>query len=289
MDNLRVLLYDPNVYVINHNDVHINNEINNELLMNNFTKDLCNWYPIGNDKFTIDYSEKYFNFFKSLGSEGFHVVYKKNNKIYGSLCARFLRNAWYFCDLKVAPKYRGKKLTYKLLLKKCISLWFKSNRGYALSMYPNNAVKMLNDNFKLMQMRNMGFVYIYLVDYNTIVKIYDKLVKYYNHKYNGFLNINNMKKLVLNKDYSELNVLHFYHKNINFSNGNDNGNGNNQLTSQIITFNDIHKYKDYKFFYCVLEKDLPIIKLNLNYYGLCTLYARKMQITEFNDLCTHEI
>jgi len=236
-------------------------------------KELDNWFPIGDDKFTIDYSHNYFNFFESIGSDGFHVTYKKDNIIGGSLCARYVRDAWYLCDLKIKSELRGKKITYKLFLRNFFFNYLKSDRGYAISMYPNPTVSKLNDNFKLMNMSNLGFIYIYLVDYTTMSKLYDILVKYYKHKYNGFVNINNMKKIIF-KNGSEMRVLHFYHKNENHK--------------SLIW--DISEYSSYKFFFCLLEQDYTIMKNIIgDYYGLATLYARKMKIEEFSDLGTYEI
>lgn len=262
-------MFFKNIYIIHHDN--INDDDN--LKMIKFTKTLNNWYPIGDNKFTIDYSKNYFNFFKSIGNEGFHVVYEKDNNIYGSFCARFVRNSWYLCDLKVHPDYRGNKLTYKLFLRNFLYGYFKSGRGYAISMYPNPSVAKLNKNFKLMNMTNLGMILIYLVNYDQIKEIYNKLVKFYKHKYNGFLNTNNMKKLILDTS-EELNVLHFYHKDIPSTN--------------LIT--DINKeYTNFKFFFCILEKDLNYFDFDVKPYGKATLYARKMDINEFNDLGTYEI
>lgn len=260
------------IEIINHDSI---TEADSQQL-SSFTNKLANWYPIGNKKFTIDYSDHYFNFFKSLGSEGYHVVYKVNGVICGSLCARLVRNAWYFCDLKIDPLYRGKKITYKLFLKNCIYTWFKSHRGYAISMYPNEAVKKLNNAMPFMNMKNMGLIHIFLVDCNTMQDIIKQLKDFYKHKYNGFININNCKRLKLNTG-DPLNVLHFYHKNYSHP---------NLIPCDIL--NDIN-YATYQFFFCILEKDLHAISLNIKPYGLATLYARKMQITEFTDLGTFEI
>lgn len=268
------------IHIIEHNAI----TPTDEKQMAIFTKTLNNWYPIGCNKFTIDYTDNYFNFVKTIGESGFHIVYKNTHStsdsnvyICGSLCFRYVRSAWYLCDLKIDPKYRGKRVTYKFILKKLLHCWWKTGRAYAISMYPNKAVEKLNTNFKLLNMKNMGFVYIYLVDYNDIILIYDKLVRHYKHKYNGFVNMSDKKKIIFDTG-EELNVLHFYH----------NDNINHMI--QLVPFDDLEKqYVNFKYFFCVLEKDLHILNLSCKHYGLGTLYARKMDINEFNDLGTYEI
>jgi hypothetical protein len=248
--------------------------------LNRFTSELSNWYPIGDRKFTIRFSEaNYFDFFKSIGSEGFHIICRHGPVAVGSLCARLVRGAWYFCDLKVHPEYRGHKITYRLFMRNCIRAWFLSSRGYAISMYPNEAVSKLNSGFRLMHMENMGFVYIYLLDYPVFMAdVYDRLVWYYGHKYNGFLNINCAKKIILDSG-EELQVLHFYHDNI----------PRTGLITPDITDNANAAYSGYKVFFCILEKDVSILNIKHPHYGMATLYAKDMGIGEFANLGTYEI
>jgi deoxyxylulose-5-phosphate synthase len=63
-----------------------------------------------------------------------------------------------------------------------------------------------------MNFKNLGFIYIYLVDYQTMKTIYPILKNHYNHNYNGFIDINKMKQLTL-KNGETLKTLHFYHSN----------------------------------------------------------------------------
>lgn len=257
--------YFRRIRVINHDK----ETFNDKLQMLDFTYKLQNWYPLNNDFFTIEFGDDYFDFFKQIGTQGFHVVYENDKDIVGSLCARFVRNSWYLCDLKILPEFRGQNLTYKLLLKKFIPSYLKSNRGFAISMYPNETVSKLNNNFKLMNFDNLGFIHIYLVDYETIKKIYSLLTNHFNHKFNGFIDLNQSKKLVL-KSGNTLKTLHFYHS--------DN-------PKDLISIDDIND--DYKFFFCLLEKDNHIIQLKE--FGKAILYSYNMTINEFNDLSTADI
>ena len=282
-------MFSTKISVIDHNKV--SRDASDK--MNKFTHELNNWYPIGDRKFTIRFSEtNYFDFFKSIGTEGFHVVYHVGDRIVGSACARFARNAWYLCDLKVHPDFRGRKITYKLLMKRFFWAWMKSGRGYAISMYPNEAVKKLNSGFKLMHMNNLGFVYIYLVTYREFMDlVYQKLKWYYNkHKYTGFLNINTNKKIIMDgqrdslgdglgdciggDSCEELKVLHYYHDN---------------TMREGLIMPDETKYSKYKVFFCVLENDMGILNLSMSHYGMAILYARHMGIGEFMNLGTYEI
>lgn len=260
--------YFKNIYIINHDNITTND---NDLMIK-FTDNLNNiagyQYPFGDNKFIINFSSNYFNFFKSIGTDGYHIVYKYNDEIVGSICARFHRGGWYICDLKILPEHRGNRLTFRLFTRKFIPSYIKSNKCYAISMYPNNNVKKLNKQFNFLHMKDMGFIYIYLVDYKQMIKIYDILVNYFNHKYNGFVDINNKKQLILDTG-ERLNVLHFYHSNN-------------------VSYNLKPLNKKYKYLFCLLEKDKYILN-NIEYFGKATLYIYNMNIELFNDLGTYEI
>jgi hypothetical protein len=260
--------YFNNVKIIYHNnDEYI--EYNDKL--NDFTLKLRNWYPLNNDHFTIDFGKNYFDFFKTIGTDGFHCAHSDGDKIIGSLCCRYTRNSWYICDLKVLPEYRGKQITYKLFLKNFIPSYLKSNRAYAISMYPNVAVNKLNKNFAFLHFENLSFIHIYLVDLITIKKIYNILKIKYN--YIGFIDTNNSKRLILQSNNKVLKTLHLY---------------NSNTYKNIIPIEDVSN--DYQYFFCLLEKDLYLIKdLQIKEFGKATLYAYNMKIDDFYDLSTAEI
>jgi hypothetical protein len=114
-------------------------------------------YPYGSDCFRIDHGKDYFRFFDRLGELTYYVVTSN-----GTLCgvaAAILRDmpygregrkssAWYLCDLKVHPDFRGHKLTMKIFRKGLLASLLKSRRGFAVTMNsvgPNRIVKMMEN------------------------------------------------------------------------------------------------------------------------------------------------
>jgi len=59
-----IYYYFNNVKIIYHNDDSYNDKLND------FTLKLRNWYPLNNDHFTIDFGGNYFDFFKTIGTDG---------------------------------------------------------------------------------------------------------------------------------------------------------------------------------------------------------------------------
>ena len=111
-------------------------------------------YPYGEDFFKLDHGENYFAFFERLGKSLFHVALVENRVVAcasGVLRTVNVENeafkAWYLCDLKVHPEFRGRHITTKLFTKNLIRNYVKCSRGYAISMNPskgeNRVVKML--------------------------------------------------------------------------------------------------------------------------------------------------
>ena len=111
-------------------------------------------YPYGNDFFTLDHGSDYFAFFERMGEPLFHVALVENRVV--ACAAGILRTlkigektvrAWYLCDLKVHPEFRGQHITNKLFRKNLFRNYFKCPRGYAISMNPasgeNRVVKLL--------------------------------------------------------------------------------------------------------------------------------------------------
>lgn len=111
-------------------------------------------YPYGADFFRLDHGADYFAFFARMGEPLFHVALDGSRVV--ACAAGVLRTlvvdgktfkAWYLCDLKVHPDFRGRQLTTKLFRKNLLRNYFKCSRGYAISMNPangaNRVVKLL--------------------------------------------------------------------------------------------------------------------------------------------------
>lgn len=111
-------------------------------------------YPYGDDFFRLNHGADYFAFFERIGEPLFHVALDGNRVV--ACAAGILRTlkvenkiikAWYLCDLKVHPDFRGRQITSKLFKKNLFRNYFKCSRGYAISMNPasgeNRVVKLL--------------------------------------------------------------------------------------------------------------------------------------------------
>lgn len=111
-------------------------------------------YPYGGDSFTLNHGENYFAFFERLGEPLFHLALEENRVVAcaaGILRTLVIENktvkAWYLCDLKIHPEFRGRQITTKLFTKNLVRNYLKCSRGYAISMNPaggeNRVVKLL--------------------------------------------------------------------------------------------------------------------------------------------------
>ena len=111
-------------------------------------------YPYGADFFTLDHGADYFAFFERMGEPLFHVALDGSRVV--ACAAGILRTvvienktirAWYLCDLKVHPEFRGRQITAKLFRENLFRNYLKCRRGYAVSMNPasgeNRVVKLL--------------------------------------------------------------------------------------------------------------------------------------------------
>ncbi len=92
-------------------------------------------YPLGSDSFRISHGKDYLNFFRRMGRDNVYA-YVDNQKIaaLGAGVIQARHKAWYLCDMKVHPDYRGKKLPVKLFRGTFFQNYIKCQRGYALTM-----------------------------------------------------------------------------------------------------------------------------------------------------------
>lgn len=100
------------------------------------------YYPLGDDSFTIDHGADYFEFFNRMGPFQYYAWIEEQVAAVICLVLRQvplgsqgkLCSAWYLCDLKVHPNYRGKNIVSKMMSQIVRLNYFQSNRGYAVSM-----------------------------------------------------------------------------------------------------------------------------------------------------------
>ncbi len=99
-------------------------------------------YPLGRDRFEIDHGPDYFQFFDRLGASATFVAFDDDELVAAVSCvlrtvARsggVVSEAWYGCDLKVAPAHRGRRLPLRLLMTALRTKYRRCRRGYGVAM-----------------------------------------------------------------------------------------------------------------------------------------------------------
>jgi hypothetical protein len=100
-------------------------------------------YPLGDDHFTISHGRDYFRFFDGLGLYNRFFVATVENELVGVGCVvrqdvRFRRSdehprqAWYACDVKVAPRWRGRGVVMEMFRQRRHA--FMKSPGYMVCM-----------------------------------------------------------------------------------------------------------------------------------------------------------
>ena len=114
-------------------------------------------YPLGNDWFELDHGADYFAFFDRLGDLEYRAAV--DGERVAGVGAGILRRvpfrqgetprrAWYLCDLKVHPDFRGQRIPLRMLGRAFLPNYLRCRRGYAISMNPgdgspNRVVKLM--------------------------------------------------------------------------------------------------------------------------------------------------
>lgn len=98
-------------------------------------------YPLGGDRFSLDHGDDYFAFFDRLGAVTYYAALD-GERVVGVGCG-ILRDllggpAWYLCDLKVHPAYRGRWVPTTLLLHAVPRYYPRCGRGYGITMDPSD-------------------------------------------------------------------------------------------------------------------------------------------------------
>lgn len=103
-------------------------------------------YPIGEDFFQLDHGPDYFAFFDRLGAVDYFVV-REGERVVGvgaNVLRRVpdtlggkLRRAWYACDLKVHPEFRGRRIPHRIANYAFFRDYLRCPRGYAITMNPS--------------------------------------------------------------------------------------------------------------------------------------------------------
>ena len=176
-------------------------------------------YPYGDDFFKLDHGENYFAFFERLGKPLFHVALDDTR--IAACAAGVLRNvrvenetfkAWYLCDLKVHPDFRGRHITTKLFTKNLIRNYLKCSRGYAISMNPskgeNRVVKLLT-RLPQIPVSYTGKLNFYSFDENNAVELHKDLESKIGKI--SYLSLQGKKDLIMKSTGSRLPLFHIQH------------------------------------------------------------------------------
>lgn len=176
-------------------------------------------YPYGDDFFKLDYGENYFAFFERLGKPLFHIALEENRIV--ACAAGVLRTvqienetfkAWYLCDLKVHPEFRGRHITTKLFTKNLIRNYLKCSRGYAISMNPskgeNRVVKLLT-RLPQIPVSYTGKLNFYSFDENRAAGLHEDLESQIGKI--SYLSLQGKKDLIMKSTDSRLPLFHIQH------------------------------------------------------------------------------
>ncbi|MBI3557452.1 MAG: GNAT family N-acetyltransferase [Deltaproteobacteria bacterium] len=136
-------------------------------------------YPLGSDSFQIGHGANYFAFFDRLGTN--HYYFALEGDRVAAVGAGILRTieaptwkvrAWYLCDLKVHPDYRGRHVPLRMLSKAFLPNYLRCRRGYAISMNPGdgspNRIVRLISNFRWAPSRLATTLMIFSLDYDQL-------------------------------------------------------------------------------------------------------------------------
>jgi hypothetical protein len=103
-------------------------------------------YPLGTDWFQLDHGDDYFAFFDRLGDVHYYAAAAPDGRVaaVGAGIIRRVpfregaraRRAFYLCDLKVEPAFRGQRLPFALFRRAFVPCYLRCSRGYAISMDP---------------------------------------------------------------------------------------------------------------------------------------------------------
>lgn len=178
-------------------------------------------YPLGDDTFRLDHGSDYFAFFRRLGDVHYYAALAKGEPVaVGAGVLRRVpfragerpRRAWYLCDLKVRPDFRGGHLPLKMLGRAFLPCYLRCRRGYAITMNPpagpNRVVRLLA-RFEWVPIRFARILEIYSFDAGAMERL-RPLVERYRGPI-SFLSLRGKKDLVLDRAGAPLPLLHVQH------------------------------------------------------------------------------
>lgn len=175
-------------------------------------------YPYGDSFFKIDHGKDYFAFFERLGTLYYYVLVDKE-RVAGVVATVLinlpshlsLKKIWYYCDLKIHPDYRGRrlpiKMAYQIYLRNFLACW----NGFGISMNPvsgssQNRMKKLSKWLKWIPIRSDIQLCLFSLDQVSMQKAQSILERHRGEV--RFLSLEGIKDLILTHDQSRIPILH---------------------------------------------------------------------------------
>lgn len=177
-------------------------------------------YGLGRIEYEVDHGEDYYAFFESMGELVSYIAV--DGEDIAALAVGVLREVillqdeppkkvWYIADLKVAPNYRGQRLTHMLIRRAYIDNFAKAQKIYALSINridnESNHVTQFAPRLPLLPLKVSSTFFLYLCSFEEMEKVEPVLKE--NSELTGYVNVMKTKTLVSNG--APIPILHAYY------------------------------------------------------------------------------
>lgn len=164
-------------------------------------------YELGRIQYEVDHGEDYYAFFERMGQLVSYVA--MDGEEIAALAVGVLREVellkdespkkvWFIADLKVAPNYRGQRLTHTLIRRAYIDNFAKAQKIYAISINKVDKeadhVTQFAPRLPLLPLKVSSTLFLYLCTYDEILKIEPVLKKELGLV--GYVDIMDRKKLI---------------------------------------------------------------------------------------------
>ena len=175
-------------------------------------------YPYGDSFFKIDHGTDYFAFFERLGTLYYYVLVDKGT-VAGVVATVLinlpphlgLKKIWYYCDLKIHPDYRGRRLPIKMAYQVYLRNFLRSWNGFSISMNPasgshQNRISKLSKWLKWIPIRSDMQLCLFSLDKISMQKALPVLERHRGEV--RFLSLEGTKDLILTQDHTRIPILH---------------------------------------------------------------------------------
>lgn len=177
-------------------------------------------YPLGDDTFRIDHGADYFRFFDRMGELAYYVAVQDGAVV--AVGAGVLRTlpigalgrvpAWYLCDLKVRPDWRGRHLPLQMLATVFPNEYPRSPRGYGISMNPpsgRNRILGIYQRFPLVPVQHVATLELYSLDASAMQAALPVVRAHRGET--SFLSLRGIKDIILSSTGAPMALWHVQH------------------------------------------------------------------------------